>query len=155
MSYDLFVFDPGAAPRGAEALDAWFVRETESEETSDDPAVAAASLQAWFADANKVFPALNGPAAPDNAEDLPNCGDYNIGPNSIYVSFGWSQAEFAAKEVTALAAKHKLGLFDPQRSGESGWYFPIGGTLSLLEELEPRRGFLRVWFGRLRRSAKR
>ena len=131
MSYDLFVFDIEEAPRDRTLLDRWFLSETESEDVGDDPRTATERLQHWFADITQTFPALNGPGAPAEVVELASYGDYSILRGSIYVTFGWSEAQKAGKLVTETVLAHGCGLYDPQHTKESGWYFPTAGKLQL------------------------
>jgi len=76
MSYDLMVFETGAAPKEHKGFIEWYFRQTKWSEghSYNDPGVASARLQAWFSDMILAFPPLNGPLAkeelPDDEEPL-------------------------------------------------------------------------------------
>lgn len=115
MSFDLMVFEPGAAPTSsAQEFLAWYDEQTEWSEDHgyDDPAVCSESLRAWLSEIVTDFPVMNGPDAAEVDVDDPRLSDYCIGKNLIYVGFAWSLAEAAHERVSVLARKHKLGFFD-------------------------------------------
>ncbi len=115
MSFDLMVFDPGAAPSsGPEEFLAWYDEQTEWSEDHDydDPVVCSEPLRMWFTDIVSEFPMMNGPLATEAVEDHPQPADYSIGKNIIYAAFSWSSADAAHERVFALARKYKLGFFD-------------------------------------------
>ena len=126
MSYDLFVFEPEAMSKDRSAFDEWLVLEQEADDFSFDPTVSSPRLQKWFAEMQGTFPALNGPASPEDVENLEVVGDYTFRPNSIAVCIGWPSAQLAAQVGPEAAVKTGVGLFDPQ-GGER--YLPQDGKL--------------------------
>jgi hypothetical protein len=86
VSYDIFVFDPKHAPTGHADFMEWFTAETECVDSTDDytdPKIASEPIQEWFNSISAVFPAHNGPTAPENVENLDDVGDYNFRPYSV------------------------------------------------------------------------
>ena len=130
MSYDLMVFDPAAAPPKRAAFLDWYDLETEwsGEHDYDDPALSTAALQAFFADITQIFP-----HAPKHAEDdeSESGTDYTIGAHLIYMSFMWDGVDQAHETCLLLAAKHKLGLFDPSSDLAEVWLPDRKGGLFL------------------------
>ena len=115
MSFDLMVFEPGAAPSSSpEEFLAWYDGQTEWSEDHhyDDPAVCSELLRMWLTDIVSEFPMMNGPLAAEVDEDHPSPADYSIGKYIIYAAFLWSSADAAHERVFALARKYKLGFFD-------------------------------------------
>lgn len=126
MSYDLMVFEPGAAPRERTEFMAWYRQQiawTEDHEY-DDPGVSSPLLQAWFSEMIQSFPAMNGPLASDDDDDDPRITDHCIGKDVIYSAFAWSCAEDAYNTMRELAIKHKVGFFDVSAVGEGEILFP-------------------------------
>jgi len=126
MSFDLMVFEPGAAPSSSpEEFLAWYDAQTEWSEDHDydDPVVCSDTLRMWFTDIVAEFPMMNGPLAIKAAEDHPSPADYSIGKNIIYAAFLWSSADAAHERVFALARKYKLGFFDIT-AGTGGVWLP-------------------------------
>jgi len=112
MSYDLMVFEPGAAPAKRPAFLDWYDQHTDWNEdgTYDDPAASAPSLQAFHADMLKAFPAMSAPPMLSGEE---SGTDYTIAPSLIYISFhDWDKIDQAHDTVFRLAGKHALGFFD-------------------------------------------
>jgi len=135
MSYDLMVFNIKAAPKTETAFMKWYAEQAEWSEAHsyDDPGNSSAALRNWFMEMIEVFPAMNGPFATEEADDDPNCADYTIGKDVIYVAFSWSQAEQGYMRMFSLAEKHHLGFFDPSSSdGEA--LFPIDGKLQFISK---------------------
>jgi len=105
------VFDLAAAPAKRPAFLDWYEQQTDWQEERawDDPAVAAPSLQAFYADMSAAFPALPAGAPPEQESGT----DYTIGPALIYMSFlDWDRIDQAHETVSRLAARHGLGFFD-------------------------------------------
>ena len=124
MSYDLMVFDPASAPakKRSPFLD-WYEQQTEWAEDHgyDDPAVASAPLQAFYAAIAALFPAME-------EEDGPGT-DYTIGKALIYITFAWDQIDQAHETVARLAAEHKLGFFDVSSDLAETWLPDAKGGL--------------------------
>lgn len=118
MSYDLMVFAPEEAPRERPAFMAWYERQVEWNDGLDynDPANATEALREWFMAMTKEFPPMNGPLRSNDLDDA-HLSDYAIAKHVIYVAFAWSLAEEAYKTSCELAAKYKVGLFDPSGEG--------------------------------------
>jgi hypothetical protein len=112
MSYDLMVFDTGAAPKERESFMEWYDKQMEwSEDHSyNDPIVTEPALQAWFQEMIQFFPPMNGPLGVDS--DASEVTDYSIGKSVIYSAFAWSVAEHAYNKMRDLAIKHRVGFFD-------------------------------------------
>lgn len=124
MSYDLMVFDPGAAPPSKEAFLAWYHELTEwkDERDYDDPAGCSESLRAWYFEMLREYPALNGPHAGGmQIPDDPKRTDYCLAGAAIYACFRWSQARPARVRVIELAKKHRVGFFDVGNEPTTIW----------------------------------
>lgn len=128
MSYDMMVFDPGAAPRTRDAFLAWYQTETTWSETHryDDPVVTTPALRAWFDAMAERFPPMNGPFA--SGRDGASVTDYSVGTKIVYAAFAWSVANEAREAVCSLAARHGVGVFDVS-SDEGRVLVPEGGAL--------------------------
>jgi hypothetical protein len=111
MSYDLAVFDPGAAPKDRQEFLEW--DKAAQAESSYDSEICAPRLRAWFMEMIRVFPAMNGPFAPEELpQDEASMTDYSIGRSVICANFAWSKAELAYDLTFQLAKKHELGVFN-------------------------------------------
>jgi hypothetical protein len=113
MSYDLMVFRKEAAPKTRTDFMKWYEDQTEwtEEHSYDDPANTSPELRNWFMEMIQTFPAMNGPFASEDDDNL-NVSDYSIGKDVIYVAFAWSLAEQAYNKMVELAEKHGVGFFD-------------------------------------------
>ena len=122
MSYDLMVFDPDHAPRDRAGFLEWYEAQSEwaEEHAYDDPAVSTPRLRAWFFDAIRTFPAMNGPHATDDDDDSA-LTDYCVGTHVIYAGYAWSVAERARDLAFDLAGKHGLGLFEVSAEDSPAW----------------------------------
>jgi hypothetical protein len=116
MSFDLMVFDPALVKyQEREAFIEWYYQTTEWDGTHDYNDLGATSepLRKWMADITIKYPSMNGPfAIPVEEIDDANLADYSISPDSVYVSFAWSDALGGRKETVTLAEKYGLGVFD-------------------------------------------
>jgi hypothetical protein len=148
MSYDLMVFNHEVAPQSEIEFLKWYDIQTEWNESHNyvDPIVASNNLKHWFNEIINEFPALNGPFAPANAEDLESeyVADYTIGKNIIYVSFRWSVAEKAYSTMLELAEKHQVGFYDASGSGDILFPNQKGTLDSILPRIE-RRKWWKIW----------
>jgi len=129
MSYDLMVFDPALAPIKRPAFIEWYEAQTEWEEAHgyDDPAVASAGLQAFYADLAAEFP----PLSADDAEETGT--EYMIGRGMIYMSFhDWDTIDRAHEAVSSLAAKHAIGFFDVSSDLAEVWLPDSKGGLRVV-----------------------
>lgn len=148
MSYDLMVFNPKVAPQSEIEFLKWYDTQTEWNESHNyvDPIVASDNLKNWFNEIIKEFPALNGPFAPINAEDLESeyVADYTIGKDIVYVSFRWSVAEKAYSTMLELAEKHQVGFYDASGSGDILFPNHKGELDSILPRIE-RRKWWKIW----------
>jgi hypothetical protein len=123
MSYDLAVFDVEVAPRDVDAFYRWFEEQAARDGSgelgpgSGEQGVASPRLASWLAEMTREFPSMSDSLTADEAR----AGDYSIGPALIYVAFGWSQADRAARRAVGLAAKHGVGFFDVSGDGEPIW----------------------------------
>lgn len=117
------VFDVTAAPRDRAKFLTWYERQSEWEESHGykNPDIPAQALKEWFREIIKTFPPMNGPLASDDP-DGPNLAEYSLGRYVIYVSFAWSEAEAAYKQVKQLAAKHGVGFFDASGTDGDIWW---------------------------------
>ena len=133
MSYDLMVFRKEAAPNTRTEFMKWFDDQTEwrEEHSYDDPANTSTELRNWFMEMVRTFPAMNGPFASDDDENL-YVSDYSIGKDVIYVAFAWSLAEQAYRTMLELAAKHGVGFFDVS-SDNGDILLPENGELATLD----------------------
>jgi hypothetical protein len=148
MSYDLMVFNPKVAPQSEVEFLKWYDEQTMWSESHNyvDPVVCSQKLKDWFLDIVKEFPALNGPFAPIDVEDLENesVTDYTIGSHVIYASFRWSVAEKAYSTVLELAEKHQVGFYDASGSGDILFPNQEGELVSILPRIE-RRKWWKIW----------
>ena len=108
------VFDPAAAPRDRGAFDAWFQKQVDWDDDHDyvNPQSSTPALRAWYNAIRTEYPAMNGPDAVDDDDLIDRSGDYNFGPQFIYVTYPWSLAEEIYDRVRALALEHKVGFYD-------------------------------------------
>lgn len=68
---------------------------------------------------------MNGPDAVDDDDLIDRSGDYNFGPQFIYVTYPWSLAEEIYDRVRALALEHKVGFYDVSNDvDDQEVYFP-------------------------------
>ena len=125
MSFDLMVFDPASAPRTPREFFAWYELQIDwrDDRTYDDPGACSDALRAWFLEMIVYFPAAGEPHASD--ADSPRLSDYSVDRDIIYVAFPWSQADEAFERASALATKHRVGIFNPS-SMEGPVLFPDG-----------------------------
>jgi hypothetical protein len=119
MSFDMFVFDPSAAPRDPRKFFSWFDRQTKWKDDYDynEPTNCGAALQEWIRALVVEFAALNGPLAPvDDCDDVAsverNWTDYSVGESFIYVCFPSSKAERAKEKAHFVANSCGVGVFD-------------------------------------------
>lgn len=112
MSFDLMVFEPGAAPKERAEFIRWYEAQVEWSESHgyDDPSVASPALQRWFDDMIQHFPPFNGPFAAEDPDDL-RVTEHCIGRNVIYSAFRWPLADAALVKMRELAIRHGVGFF--------------------------------------------
>jgi hypothetical protein len=128
VSYDLFVFDPAAAPRDRAAFMEWFGEQTEwSDESADafDPSTASSKLRRWREALLPSWPDMQDANLSEEQLDDAHVTGYSFAPGSIYLDFRWSVAEEAYDAVRSSAVEHELGFYDV--SGDEGngeIYFP-------------------------------
>lgn len=120
------VFNIAAAPKTGSEFNDWFEHQTEwSEDHSyDDPKVTTKELRDWFMEMIINFPALNGPhKLPDTDPriDEDSITDYSVGSDVIYAAFAWSVADEVYSHALELAAKHNVGILDPQEGKVYMW----------------------------------
>ena len=121
------VFDPDIAPRERGAFRAWFKQEAEWSEDRDysDPIGADSRLVAFYHAMRTHFPAMNGPDATQDDDQLDRAADYCIGSAVIYATFPWSLAEEVYPLFRQLAVDHEVGFYDVSGDeGEGEIYFP-------------------------------
>jgi hypothetical protein len=135
MSYDLMVFEPGAAPKDHGAFMEWYFTLTKwNDGPYNDPARTTARLRAWVHEMKRTFPDMNTPEAEIHLQDDDGVlADYNIGRQFVYAGFAWSKAVAAAGEAERLAKLHGIGFFDVSSNGEEVW-LPVNGTLELAHQ---------------------
>ena len=127
------VFSKESAPKARIDFMKWYQDQTEwtEEHSYDDPVNTSTELRNWFMEMIQIFPAMNGPFASDDDDDL-NVSDYSVGKDVIYVAFAWSLAEQAYTTTMKLAEKHGVGFFDV--SSENGdLLFPENGKLKPID----------------------
>jgi hypothetical protein len=117
MSYDLVVFEPGAAPADRNGFLAWYTEAAQlglgDGRLACNSDATAPILQAWYRDMIKAFPALIGPDAPAVREmDDDRIAEYRFGPNAIFASFQWEASRKVQLQALRLARSHGVGLFD-------------------------------------------
>jgi hypothetical protein len=117
MSFDLFVFDPTAAPRTPKHFLAWYDKQTDFKEGIDynDSQNCTDELRAWFFQMLPEFPPMNGPhknEAEWKSDVDRNWTDYAIGSSFIYAAFGWNATGQARRATHQAALDNGLGVFD-------------------------------------------
>jgi hypothetical protein len=132
MSYDLMVFDLGAAPPGREAFLDWYDGQTQwtEDHAYDDPAVATPALRAFYLDMLAAFPVGAERPGGDDDDELSGT-DYTVGKSLIYMSFAWDQVDQAHEAVFRLAARHGLGFFDVSSDLAETWVADGKGGLRI------------------------
>ena len=153
MSYDLFVFDPKAAPKDHEAFIDWATAEMEREDgvTAGDPARTSSGLRAWFLGMIPHFPAMNGPFSPEQLpHDQDTLTDYIITAGSIYVGFRLSNTQSARKKAFELVERYDLGLYDLNSTKEEVYLLNDRGRFTVAHQ-QRRTDMLE----RLRRTSRR
>ena len=126
MSYDVVVFEPSTTPRERAMFKAWFERQTDWDDDHDymNPASTTPALREWYEAISRDYPAMNGPDACDD-EAMDRSGDYNFGPDFIYVTYPWSLAEEIYDRVRTTAVEQKVGFYDVSADeGDGEIYFP-------------------------------
>ena len=135
MSFDLTIFDPADAPKDAEAFGDWLEAAEEDGDWAVTDEACTEPLKRFFSETCRRLPPLNGPDAPsdEHVDDMVT-GDYNLSRSLIQVSLPFSAAEETVPAILTIAAKHGLGLYDPQ-GGQV--YLPTGpgGALDLAFEI--------------------
>jgi hypothetical protein len=127
VSYDLMVFDPDVAPRERGAFRTWFEQHTEWSEDRDysDPAGADPRLVAFYHAMRNHFPAMNGPDATQDDDEIDRAADYCIGSKVIYATFPWSLAEEIYPLFRNSAVECAVGFYDVSGDeGDGEIYFP-------------------------------
>ena len=81
------VFNKAAAPKTRAEFMQWYEVQTEwtEEHSYDDPTNTSAELRNWFMEVIQTFPAMNGPLASEDEDNI-YVTDYSIGKDIIYVS---------------------------------------------------------------------
>lgn len=127
------VFRKEAAPKTRSDFMKWYQEQTEwtEEHSYDDPTNTSTELRNWFMELTHTFPAMNGPFASDDDDNL-YVSDYSIGKDIIYVAFAWSLAEQAYTTMLKLAEKHDVGFFDVS-SDNGDILFPDNGKLKAID----------------------
>jgi hypothetical protein len=120
MSYDLMVFEPGAAPKDHGAFMEWYFTLTKwNDGPYNDPARTTARLRAWVHEMQRTFPDMNMPEAEIHLQDDDGVlADYTIGRQFVYAGFAWSKAVAAAGEAERLANLHGVGFFSSAQMGK-------------------------------------
>jgi hypothetical protein len=156
MSYDLMVFEPETAPLDYAELLAWFAQQMQCGEDHgyNDPAEASERLRAWLREMVNVFPSGADPFYEDEPTDLDedSYSGYSIGREMIYVIFVPVKEGLARQTAYDLAAKYRLGLFEPSSERAEMWR-PEAGKLVLtgvgeLQETPVASGFWRRIVGK-------
>lgn len=127
MSYDLMVFEPGAAPQERQQFLDWYQGLTQWSEGHDynDPANSSVTLQGWYRDMISRFPAMNGPdgvSDDDPALDSGLVTGYTCARTAIYLDFRWSVAREAYDQTLTAAAIHRIGFFDVSADDGTVWF---------------------------------
>lgn len=121
------IFDPAHAPRDREAFAKWFAEQVDWDEAHDymNPQSATAAVRRWYDAIRAEYPAMNGPDATDDDDEIDRAGDYNFGPHFVYVTYPWSLAEEIYDRVRALAVEKQVGFYDVSNDeDEQEIYFP-------------------------------
>lgn len=125
MSYDLFVFEPAAAPGERKAFLQWMDERTSwGDPPYDDLGKTTPKLSAFCTALQEEFPNIG--KADDETD---RATEYNIGRDFTYLAFRWSQAGHAYALVRALAVKHGTGFFNCSADDGEIWFPPSDRTL--------------------------
>lgn len=128
MSYDIVVFDPAQAPSGSSDFLEWYQRQ--AKECIDPIDITCAGLKSFFSLLSNEYPDINNHEA-INGIDNPKLTQYFFGLHSIYMSFTWSQAEEAHRDVTKFAVQSSVGFYDISDSKGFIWRPPIPGQFGV------------------------
>lgn len=140
MSYDLLVFEPGAAPvEDRTAFLAWFsqVVRLRDGHLLSDPAQTSPALQRWYAGMTEAFPHIGSARAGQSEmqEDEINA-DYRFAPAAVFARFEWQVSRKAYHLAMKHARANGLGFFDA--SGESALcYTVVNGRFILAHRGDP------------------
>ena len=128
MSYDLMVFEPSAAPSDRSEFLEWYGQQIEwrEEHGYNDPANTTEKLRAWFFEMKKTYPAMNGPYASDDYDNI-KITDYCVGQSVIYAAFRWSVAADAYRAVFESAKNFGVGFYDVSAEEGQVWMPEPGG----------------------------
>jgi hypothetical protein len=127
MSYDVVLFEPSTTPRDREGFKQWFERQTDWDDNHNymDPNSTTPALRNWYEVIRQDYPAMNGPDACEDDDAMDRTGDYNFGPDFIYVTYPWSLAEEIYDRVRATAVQCEVGFYDVSGDdGDGEIYFP-------------------------------
>lgn len=121
------VFDPSVAPRERGAFHAWYEKQAAWTEDRDynDPAGTTPELLEFYQAIRAHYPAVNGPDATQDDNEIDRAADYTIGTSLIYATFPWSLAEEVYPTFRNLAVETKVGFYDVSGDeGDGEIYFP-------------------------------
>lgn len=127
MSYDLMVFEPGAAPEDRHAFIAWFSQVVRLREghMASEPTCTTPRLRDWYADMSAAFPHVREmpvrPFTGTRADDFAT--DYRFHPQAVFARFEWKVSRRAYHIGMRHARWHQLGFFDA--SGESASVYTV------------------------------
>ena len=90
-----------------------------------DPAGTTSKLLEFYHAIRKHYPAMNGPDATQDDDEIDRAGDYSIGSKIIYATFPWSLAEEIYPTFRQLAVECGVGFYDVSADeGDGEIYFP-------------------------------
>lgn len=126
MSYDLLVFEPGAAPDDRLAFMAWFsqVVRLRDGHLRTDPERTAPALRNWYEGMTQAFPPIGSDRAGriEMQEDQLNA-DYRFSEQAVFARFEWKVSRKAYHLGMKLARMYGLGFFDA--SGENAMCYTV------------------------------
>ncbi len=139
MSYDLVVFEAGAAPGDRAEFLAWYTEAARLGDCilSSNPATATPMLQAWYRDMIKQFPPVDGPDAVWIGDrDSQLVADYRFTPAAVFVAFQWEASRHAHRQAIKLARTHGVGFFDASGEDTAVWGPSPKGAYTILHRSE-------------------
>lgn len=128
MSYDLLVFEPGAAPvHDRLAFLAWFKQVVRLREghLASDPARTSPALRGWYEEMTQVFPhVVGGHAGLDDSDNFK--ADYRFAPHAVFARFEWPVSRKAHYHAMKHARLKHLGFFDASGETAAAYTFVKG-----------------------------
>ncbi|MBI1362070.1 MAG: hypothetical protein GC155_17475 [Alphaproteobacteria bacterium] len=135
MSYDLVVFESGAAPEDRAEFLAWYTEAARLGDCilSSDPATTSPHLRAWYRNMIEQFPPIDGPDAVWIGDRDNQCvADYRFTPVAVFVAFQWEASRHAHRQAIKLARNHRVGFFDASGEDTAVWGMSSKGAYTIL-----------------------